>query len=55
MTATATATAAPQATTALQTPPVSEARPETLGLSRPRLQAMSDAFKREIDKGTVPG
>ncbi|MBJ7406211.1 MAG: serine hydrolase, partial [Bradyrhizobium sp.] len=49
MTATATATAAPQ------TPPVPEARPETLGLSRPRLQAMSDAFKREIDKGTVPG
>nr|BCE93008.1 serine hydrolase [Bradyrhizobium diazoefficiens] len=32
-----------------------EAKPETLGLSRPRLQAMSDAFKREIDKGTVPG
>lgn len=55
MTATATATAAPQATTALQTPPVPEARPETLGLSRPRLQAMSDAFKRAIDKGTVPG
>lgn len=52
-TATATATAAPQATP--QTPPVPEARPETLGLSRPRLQAMSDAFKREIDKGTVPG
>ncbi|TCU76498.1 CubicO group peptidase (beta-lactamase class C family) [Bradyrhizobium sp. R2.2-H] len=55
MTATATATTAPQATTALQTPPVPDARPETLGLSRPRLQAMSDAFKREIDKGTVPG
>ncbi|MDA9533270.1 serine hydrolase domain-containing protein [Bradyrhizobium sp. CCBAU 25338] len=55
MTATATATAAPQATTALQTPPVPDARPETLGLSRPRLQAMSNAFKREIDKGTVPG
>ncbi|MGC0394750.1 MULTISPECIES: serine hydrolase domain-containing protein [Bradyrhizobium] len=55
MTATATATAAPQATTALQTPPVPEARPETLGLSRSLLQAMSDAFKREIDKGTVPG
>lgn len=51
MTATATATA----TAAPQTPPVPEGRPETLGLSRPRLQAMSDAFKREIDKGTVPG
>ncbi|WP_027574027.1 serine hydrolase [Bradyrhizobium sp. WSM1743] len=55
MTVTATATAAPQATIALHTPPLPEARPETLGLSRPRLQAMSDAFSREIDKGTIPG
>ena len=55
MTATATASAASQATVAPSTPPLPEARPETLGLSRPRLQAMSDAFKREIDKGTVPG
>ncbi|QIP01239.1 serine hydrolase domain-containing protein [Bradyrhizobium symbiodeficiens] len=55
MTATATATAASQATIGPHTPPLPEARPETLGLSRPRLQAMSDAFKREIDKGTVPG
>ncbi|WGD55906.1 serine hydrolase [Bradyrhizobium sp. CB1650] len=38
-----------------KTPPLPEAKPETLGLSRPRLQAMSDAFRREIDKGTVPG
>jgi len=37
------------------TPPLPQARPETLGLSRSRLQALSDAFKREIDKGTVPG
>ncbi|WP_426418860.1 serine hydrolase domain-containing protein [Bradyrhizobium genosp. A] len=49
-----TATAAPRAATAPKTP-LPEAKPETLGLSRPRLQAMSDAFKREIDKGTVPG
>lgn len=55
MTATATASAASQATVAPSTPPLPEARPETLGLSRPRLQAMSDAFKREIDKGTIPG
>ena len=55
MTATATAPAASKATTGQHTPPLPEARPETLGLSRPRLQAMSDAFKREIDKGTVPG
>src|SRR6476469_602746 len=49
-----TATAA-QAAITPKTPPLPEAKPETLGLSRPRLQAMSDAFKREIDKGTVPG
>lgn len=50
-----TATAAPHPSTAPKTPPLPEARPQTLGLSRPRLQAMSDAFRREIDKGTVPG
>lgn len=49
------AQAATTAASIVQTPPLPEARPETLGLSRPRLQAMSDAFKREIDKGTVPG
>lgn len=38
-----------------QTPPLPEARPEKLGLSTSRLQRMSDAFKREIDKGTAPG
>jgi CubicO group peptidase (beta-lactamase class C family) len=38
-----------------QTPPLPEARPESLGLSATRLQSMSDAFKREIDKGTTPG
>lgn len=55
MTVTATAPAGPQATIVPHTPSLPEARPETLGLSRPRLQAMSDAFRREIDKGTVPG
>src|SRR5437879_7863957 len=50
-----TATAAPHAAIAPKTPLLPEAKPETLGLSRPRLQAMSDAFKREIDKGTLPG
>ncbi len=29
--------------------------PRRSGLSRARLQALSDTFKREIDKGTVPG
>jgi CubicO group peptidase (beta-lactamase class C family) len=47
--------AAPKPQAAHQTPPLPEGRPETLGLSAARLQAMSDAFKREIDKGTVPG
>jgi len=47
--------AATTAASAAQTPALPDARPETLGLSRPRLQAMSDAFRREIDKGTIPG
>ncbi len=38
-----------------QTPPLPQAKPELLGLSPARLQQMSDAFKREIDKGTLPG
>lgn len=38
-----------------RTPPLPEAKPETLGLSPFRLQRLSDAFKREIDKGTTPG
>jgi CubicO group peptidase (beta-lactamase class C family) len=38
-----------------QTPPLPEAKPESLGLSQVRLQRLSDAFRREIDKGTIPG
>jgi len=38
-----------------QTPPLPEAKPESLGLSALRLQRMSDVFRREIDKGTMPG
>ena len=38
-----------------QTPPLPHAKPESLGLSPVRLQRMSDAFKREIEKGTLPG
>jgi CubicO group peptidase (beta-lactamase class C family) len=41
--------------TAPQSPTLPEATPEALGLSRQRLQVMSDAFRREIDKGTTPG
>ena len=50
-----TTAAAARPSTAPKTPPLPEAKPEMLGLSQPRLRAMSDAFKREIDKGTVPG
>jgi CubicO group peptidase (beta-lactamase class C family) len=46
---------AAQRASAPQTPPLPQAKPETLGLSRTRLQRMSDAFKRDIDKGTTPG
>ncbi len=38
-----------------QAPPLPQAKPESLGLSSIRLQRMSDAFKRDIDKGTIPG
>jgi CubicO group peptidase (beta-lactamase class C family) len=38
-----------------QTPPLPQAKPESLGLSAARLQILSDAFKREVDKGTLPG
>ena len=47
-------TAARQTSTP-QTPSLPHAKPQTLGLSAAGLQRMSDAFKREIDKGTVPG
>jgi CubicO group peptidase (beta-lactamase class C family) len=47
-------TAAKQAA-APQTPSLPQAKPEALGLSSVRLQRMSDAFKREVDKGNAPG
>jgi CubicO group peptidase (beta-lactamase class C family) len=50
-----TAQTAARHTAAPQTPPLPQAKPESLGLSSARLQRMSDAFKREIDKGTLPG
>ena len=43
-------TAAAKAATSPQTPPLPQAKPETIGLSAVRLQKMSDAFKREVDK-----
>jgi CubicO group peptidase (beta-lactamase class C family) len=42
-------------TTVPQTPSLPTAKPETIGLSSTRLQILSDAFKREVDKGTLPG
>jgi len=50
-----TAQTAARHATAPQTPSLPEAKPETLGLSPVRLQRASDAFRREIDKGTLPG
>lgn len=38
-----------------QTPSLPHARPEAIGLSAARLHKLSDAFKREVDKGTLPG
>lgn len=52
---TAAKPAATKPATAPQTPPLLEAKPGSIGLSTNRLQKMSDAFKREIDKGTIPG
>ena len=50
-----TAQTAAKHATAPQTPSLPEAKPETLGLSPGRLQRASDAFRREVDKGTLPG
>src|ERR1700704_420600 len=50
-----TALSAAKQPAAPQTPPLPQARPEALGLSSTGLQRMSDAFKRDIDKGTTPG
>src|ERR1700691_375046 len=50
-----TAQTAAKPLAAPRTPPLPQAKPESLGLSSIRLQRMSDAFKRDIDKGTIPG
>jgi CubicO group peptidase (beta-lactamase class C family) len=52
---TMTVQTAAKAATAPQTPSLPHAKPESMGLSSARLQRMSDIFKREIDKGTLPG
>src|SRR5205823_5149865 len=52
---TMTSQTAAKRTSIPQTPPLPQARPESLGLSPTRLQRMSDAFMRDIDKGTIPG
>lgn len=38
-----------------ESPPLPFTKPETIGLSRPALQRLSDVFNREIEKGTIPG
>jgi CubicO group peptidase (beta-lactamase class C family) len=49
------AQAAARQTAVPQTPSLPHAKPEQIGLSTARLQLLSDAFKREVDKGTLPG
>ncbi len=50
-----TAQPLPKQATAPRTPHLPEARPETVGLSPARLQKLGDAFKREVEAGTIPG
>jgi CubicO group peptidase (beta-lactamase class C family) len=50
-----TAQTAPKPAPAPQTPPLPQTKPQSLGLSAVRLHKLSDAFKRDIDKGTIPG
>ena len=50
-----TAQTAEKPAAAPETPPLPHAKPETLGLSPARLARASDALKREVDKGTIPG
>jgi CubicO group peptidase (beta-lactamase class C family) len=50
-----TAQTAAKHATAPQTLSLPDAKPETLGLSPVRLQRASDTFRREVDKGTLPG
>jgi CubicO group peptidase (beta-lactamase class C family) len=52
---TMTAQTAAKPLAAPRTPPLPQVKPESLGLSPIRLQRVSDAFKRDIDKGTIPG
>jgi CubicO group peptidase (beta-lactamase class C family) len=52
---TMTPQAAAKLAAAPQTPSLPMAKPESLGLSPARLARISDAFKREIDKGNTPG
>jgi CubicO group peptidase (beta-lactamase class C family) len=46
---------APARQTVPETPSLPEGKPQALGLSPSRLQRMSDALSREIDRGTIPG
>jgi CubicO group peptidase (beta-lactamase class C family) len=50
-----TAQTAARHVTAPQTPHLPFAKAESIGLSHRALQRMSDVFRREIDKGTMPG
>lgn len=38
-----------------KTPPLPQGKPQALGFSTARLARMTDAFRRDIDNGTIPG
>lgn len=44
-----------KAAAAPTTPPLPQGRPQALGFSAARLSRITDAFRRDIDNGTIPG
>lgn len=44
-----------QTTSIKNTPPLSEARPELVGMSTERLQRIDDALREAVDEGEIPG
>jgi len=44
-----------KAAAAPTTPPLPQGRPQALGFSAARLSRITDAFRRDVDNGTIPG
>jgi CubicO group peptidase (beta-lactamase class C family) len=55
MTKTATARKPAAKKNGFHTPPLPKGKPESVGLSSARLRALSDAFRRHVDAGSLPG